>query len=110
MSHATRVHLKRLERLYEKGFHDAALDLAIEKMVRRQIERDRADLKRVEQVLAEFERKYNMSSDDFWRAYQAGQLADTADFLEWNAFCKMRQRLLERLHILEGELTDEHAG
>jgi len=33
-------------------------------------------------------------------------MPDEADFMEWNAFCKMRQRLVERLRILRGEQVD----
>ncbi len=99
--------IKKIERLYESGFQDDVLDLTIRKVVERQIQRDKADLARVEAVLAEFERKYNMSSDDFFSAYQAGHLADTADYVEWSAFYKMRQRLLERLRILTSEHPNE---
>ncbi len=94
--------LKRLERLYQRGFQDSTVELAIQKIVQRQIARDEADLARVESVLKEFEEKFGMTSDEFFAAYQSGQLPDTAEFVEWNAFYKMRQRLLERLHILTG--------
>ncbi len=29
-------------------------------------------------------------------------MADSADFMEWNVFCKMRERIRARLHILRG--------
>ncbi len=95
--------IKKIERLYESGFQDDVVDLAIRKVIQRQIERDKADLARVESVLAEFEKKYNMSSDEFLSAYKEGKLPDSADFVEWSAFCKMRQRLIERLQILTSE-------
>lgn len=40
------------------------------------------------------------ASDEFWQRFQAGQMADTADFMEWNVFCKMRQRIMARLNML----------
>lgn len=52
--------------------------------------------------LHEFERQYNIPSDEFWSRYQSGLLADTTDFMEWNILCKMRQRILARLSILQG--------
>ncbi|HID63103.1 MAG TPA: hypothetical protein EYP49_10240 [Anaerolineae bacterium] len=98
--------LRRLERFYNAGFHNRFLDVALRKIVSHQIERDEADLARVEAVLGEFEQRYDLSSTDFWQRYQAGQMPDEADFVEWNAFCKMRQRLVERLHILRGDQAD----
>ncbi|MCS7221703.1 MAG: hypothetical protein RML36_06240 [Anaerolineae bacterium] len=92
--------LERLKQLYTMGFHDAFLENALRKMIERQIARDEADLQRINEVLVQFEQRFGLTSDEFWQKFQAGQLADTADFIEWNAFCKMRQRLLSRLHIL----------
>ena len=98
--------LRRLERFYNAGFQNRFLDAALRKIVSHQIERDETDLARVEVVLGEFEQRYSLSSSDFWQRYQAGQMPDEADFMEWNAFCKMRQRLVERLRILRGDLAD----
>lgn len=92
--------LERLRRLYAAGYEDDFTSSALHKIISRQIERDEADLARVDDVLAEFEVKYEMNSDEFWRLFQAGQAADTADFMEWNAFFRMQQRLLSRLSIL----------
>lgn len=47
----------------------------------------------IEQALAHYETQYGMTSDEFWRRYQAGQTEDSADFMEWNVLCKMKQRL-----------------
>ena len=99
--------LERLRRLYAMGFHDAFLDSALRKVTDRQIARDEADLKRVEDALAQFERQYGLSSDEFWQRYQAGEMPDTADSMEWNALYKMRQRLIARLQVLRGEASHE---
>jgi hypothetical protein len=94
---------KRLEQLYTTGFQDVFLDNALRKIIERQIARDEADLKRVNEDLAEFEGQYGLSSVEFWRRFQAGQMADTADFMEWNILYKMRQRITARLSILRGD-------
>jgi hypothetical protein len=98
--------LRRLERFYNAGFQNRFLDVALRKIVSHQIERDEADLARVKAVLGEFEQRYGQSSTEFWQRYQAGQMLDEADFMEWNAFCKMRQRLVERLHILHRDQSE----
>ena len=99
--------LERLKQLYIAGFQDTFLDNALRKIIDHQIARDEADLRRVHRELIKFEQQHGLTSDEFWEHFQAGQMADTADFMEWNAFCKMRQRLIARLHILRGEDSDE---
>lgn len=95
--------LQRLAQFYKAGFQNRFLDTALHKVVSHQVQRDEADLERVEAVLADFERQYGLVSDEFWAHYQAGHMSDEADWVEWNAFCKMRQRLVERLRLLRGD-------
>ncbi len=104
MTVATALHdLRRLEQLYRQGFQDPFLDNALHKIIAHQIARDEADLQRINAALATFESTYGLTSDDFFRQFQAGQMADSADFMEWNVFCKMRQRILARLKLLRGD-------
>lgn len=63
-------------------------------MADRQVARDEADIQEVERMLAAFEARYQLTSDEFWRRYQAGEMGDSADFVEWNVLYKMRQRML----------------
>lgn len=99
--------LECLQQLYSAGFHDSLLDNALHKIIDHQIARDEADVQRIQEVLVQFEHRYEMTSDDFYQRFQAGHMADTADFIEWNAFCKMRQRLTSRLQILRGNSPHE---
>lgn len=39
--------------------------------------------------LKEFEKKYQMPSEHFYRRFQAGELGDDIDFFEWNAYYEM---------------------
>ena len=103
MTVSTTLHdLDRLRQLYTAGFHDTFLDSALRKIIDSQIARDEADLRRVNEALAQFEHQHGINSDEFWQRFQSGQMADTADFMEWNAFCKMKQRITARLRILRG--------
>ncbi len=99
--------LERLKQLYTAGFHNTFLNSALDKIIDRQITRDEADLQRVNKVLTQFEEQYGLTSDEFWQHFQAGQMADSADFMEWNAFYKMRHRIVTRLKILRDDDTDE---
>ncbi|MBN1877897.1 MAG: hypothetical protein JXA33_26990 [Anaerolineae bacterium] len=99
--------LERLTRFYQAGYQTSLVDQALHKILMHQIEQDKADLEQVITRLRCFEEQYLWSSEEFWTQYQAGKLDDSEDFLEWNAFYKMYQRILERLRILQGENTDD---
>lgn len=43
--------------------------------------------------LAEFERRYGMTSDEFYRLYQAGQTDDRMDFVEWASLAQIAENL-----------------
>lgn len=91
---------KRLEQLYVAGLQDNFVDTALRKIIDRQVERDEADLAGLNRWLAEYETRFSMKSEDFWERFKAGNMDDTADFMEWNALCRSRERLITRLKIL----------
>lgn len=39
--------------------------------------------------LKQFEEKYQMPSQQFYERFQAGELADSIDFFEWNTYYEM---------------------
>ena len=52
-------------------------------------------LRAAEEGLHKFERRYWISSDDFFKLYSQGQLdhsENTEDFAEWAGHCKLRQK------------------
>lgn len=61
------------------------------------------DLRAAEEGLRKFERRYSISSDDFYALYSKGLLDDGAnaeDMAEWAGHCKLRQKrqaALERI-------------
>lgn len=99
---STLEELDRLKQLYVSGFQDAFLENALHKVIERQIARDEADLQRINGVIAQFEQEHGMSSAEFQGRYEAGQMADDADLMEWSVFLKMRQRVQSRLGLLQG--------
>jgi len=44
----------------------------------------------LERRLRIFETKYQMSSDNFYQRFQAGELGDSMEFFEWNTYYEMR--------------------
>lgn len=44
---------------------------------------------KIEQKIQDFEQKYQMQSEYFYQRFQAGELGDSMDFLEWNTYYEM---------------------
>jgi len=44
------------------------------------------ELQSLEERLKKFENTYQMSSDQFYQKFQAGELGDSIDFFEWNTY------------------------
>ena len=60
----------------------------------------RAQLDQLQADLVKFERRYGLSSDEFYRQYQAGQTDDRMDYVEWASLVQMAGNLRERLRLL----------
>jgi hypothetical protein len=95
--------LRNLEQLYQRGFRDAITDAALLRVASSQAARDEAVLRDLERDLSELEQQYQMSSEEFFQRWQAGEMADTADFMDWNALYQMAREVRERLELLRGE-------
>jgi len=94
--------LHNLKYLYEQGFRDAVTDMALYKIVESQATRDMVTLRDLERDLHELEQQYQLSSEDFFQRWQAGQMPDTADFMDWNALYQMALEVRERRKLLRG--------
>lgn len=94
-------YLNRLSQLYNSGFHNVFLDRVLRQIIDQQIAQDQAELQRVQDILAGYEAQYGMTSDEFVSQFQADQMSDTADFMEWHVFYRMQQSLHDRLQILQ---------
>ena len=63
--------IERLKQLYTAGFHDTFLNNALHKIIERQIDRDEADLRHVNETLRQFEQQYDLASNEFQQRFQA---------------------------------------
>ena len=66
----------------------------IQSAIRNQLEDVEHGIQLTNQRLAEFEKKYNMSTTEFERRFHPGDLEETLDFIEWEGE-------IETLHLLE---------
>jgi hypothetical protein len=94
------VALKNLEQLYERGFRDPVTDAALLKVASSQATRDEAVLRDLEHDLQELEKQYGLSSEEFYRRWQAGEMGDDADYVDWSALHQMATEVRARLELL----------
>ena len=66
----------------------------IQSAIRNQLEDVEHGIQLTNQRLAEFEKKYNMSTTEFERRFHPGDLEETLEFIEWEGE-------IEALHLLE---------
>lgn len=59
----------------------------------------RSQLRQFENDLAEFERRYHMTSSDFYAQYANGQTDDRMDFVEWASLVQMTDQLRQQVRI-----------
>jgi vacuolar-type H+-ATPase subunit D/Vma8 len=79
------------------------MDHTLEKLLRHEAEQCQAQFRQLQADLVEFERKYQRSSTDFYRQFQAGQTGDAMDYVEWASLVQMADNLQKRLRLLTGE-------
>jgi hypothetical protein len=47
-----------------------------------------------------FEEKYQLSSEQFYQQFMAGELGDSIEFMEWSVFCELLEMAQLRLEAL----------
>ena len=75
-------------------------DAALRKIVESQAARERVVLHDLENDLRELEQQYQLTSEEFFHRWQAGEMPDTANFMDWNALYQMALDVRERLKLL----------
>lgn len=99
-SQTTARRLSALAQLYRRGQSSPMLDRTLDKALSYEAEVSRAQLEHLEIDLAEFEQRYQLSSAEFYRQFQAGKTDDRLDYTEWAALIQMANNLRERLELL----------
>jgi len=92
--------LRSLEQLYRQGFRSEVIDRTLDKLLAAEAERVLAERRDLEARLSAYEKQFNMSSQEFYRRFRAGELGDEMDFVEWSVFYEMYQVTRQRLDML----------
>ena len=99
---ATLVKLKSLKKLFESGIEDVTVQMTIDKIIAQKIEEEQKSMRHLKRRFRRFERKYPMTSEEFYERFSKGELGDSADFVEWFAYCDMYRRSSDRIKLLKG--------
>jgi hypothetical protein len=97
--------VKRLERYIaaDNSTVDPVVDVTIEKLLNREQARLLELKARLEEQLAEFQKKYALDSSEFTARYEQGVMGDDMDFVEWAATVEMLANVEARLTLLGKE-------
>ena len=99
--------VRRLEQYVatDSSVVDPVLDMTIDKLLARETERMHKLQARLTNQLAEFEKQYGLESRDFYARYEAGEMGDVMDFVEWSATVEMLTNAEKRIGLLEGTFS-----
>jgi len=95
--------LQHLQALYRQGYQSDVIDRSLDKLIALERAAAERELASLQERLKAFEGRYVMSSPEFYQRFRAGELGDTADFVEWSAFYEMWESVRERLVVLTTE-------
>ncbi len=73
----------------------------INKMLRVELGMIRREIKKFEDFLIDFEKRYNMSSEEFYEKFNAGELGDDREYMRWYAYKDTYNKLIERKKEIE---------
>ena len=96
--------LHRIETIYRQGFQSELIDRTVDKLLEHEEERAKRAMLELQQRLHAFEQQYQLATEEFYRQYEAGQLGDSADFMEWSSFYDMWQSSQQYLDWLRGSV------
>ncbi len=97
------MNIKAIEQIFEKNLNDEYLEKAISKIISYEITKSQKEVDDLRKDLNKFEKRFSMTSADFFKKYTSGKLEDSADFFEWSSLFQMYKRVSERLNILRTE-------
>jgi len=95
--------IRNLEQLYRSGYRSATVDATIDKLLSVEVAKARQEAATLQIRLVELETAYGISSAEFMRRFQAGEMGDSADMFEWSAYFQMWSSAQERVRLLEAQ-------
>ena len=81
---ATTASKRKMEALISLGA-GKVVENALNKVISYQLAKYRNHIDQISCELEKFEKNYKMSSGQFYRKFEAGELGDDGDFIEWSS-------------------------
>lgn len=95
--------LAQLIRIYEAGQISELMDRTVDKLLSVEETEARQDIEDLTAALLAYEERFGMASEAFYQRFEAGELGDRADFIEWASFYDMLQNARKRLRAVSDE-------
>ena len=95
--------LAQLIHIYESGQVSELMDQTIDKLFSLEAAEAQRDVEELGADLLRFEDRFGMASEVFYQRFEAGELGDGADFIEWASFYDMYRNAKNRLAAVRGE-------
>jgi hypothetical protein len=97
---STAAKFEVLETLLRQGYQSDLIDRTLEKIIALETENIRKQLSDILSKIRRFEKQYEMTSEDFYRSYERGEMGDSVDFMEWSSLYDMSHLLEHHLALL----------
>ena len=92
---------EKIELLRSVAVDDMGLDRMLDKLLHVVQGQHHEKLAHLDDLLHQFETKYQMDSHLFQREFDAGRLGDAMDFFEWHGLIEMHELVRQKLDRLE---------
>lgn len=101
ISHNSFDKLHKLETLLQNGHRSVLIDKTLDKLAEIELFGLRKELREVQARIDRFEKQFNMATESFLKKFNAGEIGDEADFIEWFAYSDMGAELRKKIDILD---------
>ncbi len=101
VSESISCNLEQLAELYRHGYESEIMRKTLNKLFKYETETCISQLRQLGNDLSDFEKQYDMSSEEFYQHFQEGKTDDKMDFVEWASLVQMSFRLGKQLELLK---------
>ncbi|MBE7529388.1 MAG: hypothetical protein HND44_24020 [Chloroflexi bacterium] len=95
--------LEKLARLYQQQQASEVMTRTLDKLLHYETELSQEQLSQLQEKMRQFEQAYHLSSEEFYRRFQAGETDDRMDYVEWASMVQMAHNLQARLDLLTND-------
>lgn len=99
---STLLKLKGLEKYFDYNKTDRLIKTTVDKLVDMKIDQLDEEIIELKRDLENFEERHGLTSEEFYKRFQNGELEDNLDFVDWIAVYKMLLNRMEDKLLLKG--------